>query len=60
MILVSTERRTFLLHHPGGKSVEGALLAFVLPLTYFSPEEKGFFQIGELGRRAEHAQLSPF
>lgn len=49
MILVSMEGRTFLLHHPGGKSLEAALLAFALLLTYFSLEEKGFFRLMSLG-----------
>lgn len=59
MILVSTEGRTFLLHHPGGKSLEAALLAFVLLLTHFSPEEKGLFRLVSLGEELNMLNSAP-
>ena len=59
MILVSTEGRTFLSHHPGGKSLEAALLAFVFLLTYFSPGEKGFFRLVSLGKELNMLNSAP-
>ena len=59
VILVSTEGRTFLLHYPGRKSLEAALLAFVFLLTYFSPEEKRFFRLVSLGKELNMLNSAP-
>lgn len=62
MILVSTERRTFLLHHPGGKSVEGAFLAFLL-LPFPSPispqRRRDFFRLVSLGEELNMLNSAP-
>lgn len=39
--------------------MEGALLAFVLPLTYFSPEEKGFFRLESPGEELNILNSAP-